>query len=208
MIKSLLHLFLVRRKWRKRNPHNFTSAFRPFDFDQVTVGNNTYGALYVLTDGEKSRLSIGSYCSIAPQVVFILSSDHPTHMLSTYPFRVKIMKEPKEALSKGDITVGDDVWIGMRAMILSGVSIGQGAIIGAGSVVTKDVPAYAIVAGVPAKVIGYRFDEEKRAMLQRIDYSRIDHQFCKESIELLYTDLSEDQVTCSMIQEKYGSLMK
>lgn len=208
MVKFVIRLLLSRREWRKLNPHNFTSAYRPFDFSLVNVGDHTYGALYVLTDGEKSKLSIGSYCSIAPQVVFILASDHPTHTLSTYPFKVKVLKESKEAISKGDIVIGDDVWIGFRATILSGVRIGQGAIVAAGAVVTKDVPPYAIAAGVPAKVIGYRFDDEKKALLEKIDYSKLDQKFCRENIDLLYTDLSQDAMTADDIRENFGSLMK
>lgn len=211
MVKYVIRLLQERRQrrqWRKMNPHNLTYVARPFDFSLVTVGNQTYGALHVLTDGERSKLSIGSFCSIAAQVVFILSSDHPTHTLSTYPFKVNILKESQEAISKGDIIIGDDVWIGFRALVLSGVRIGQGAIVAAGAVVTKDIPPYAIAAGVPAKVIGYRFDEEKRAMLERIDFSKMDTQFCRENIDLLYSDLSQENVTPDDIQAKFGSLMK
>lgn len=70
----------------------------------------------------------------------MLSADHPTDLLSTYPYKVKLLNQPLEGVSKGDIVVGDDVWFGFRSTIMSGVHIGQGAIIAAGAVVTKDVP--------------------------------------------------------------------
>ena len=75
-------------------------------------------------------------------------------------------------LTNGDIVVGDDVWVGQRAIIMSGVNIGQGAVIGAGAIVTKNVPPYAIVGGIPAKVIRYRFSEELIQELLKIDYSK------------------------------------
>jgi len=97
-----------------------------------------------------------------------------------------LLGEEKEAWSKGLIIVEDDVWIGTRVIILSGIRIGQGAIIGAGSVVTKDVPPYAIVGGDPARVIKYRFDEETVKQLIKIDFSRISKEFVLNNIDLLY----------------------
>lgn len=210
-LKSWLSLKKRNWLWRKQNPHNFTTVERRFDIDCVQVGKNTYGGLYVLTDGandNKTKLRIGSYCSIAPQVIFVLSSDHPLHCLSTYPFKAKLVSGEKEAISKGDIIIGDDVWIGVRAVILSGVRIGQGAVVASGAVVTKNVPPYAIVAGVPAKVIGYRFDAETRTLLEKINYSKMDENYPSSHIDLLYTDLSDDKITSEYILEKFGDLME
>ena len=94
-----------------------------------------------------------------------------------------------EAISKGDIIVDDDVWIGYGATILSGVHIGQGAVIAAGAVVTKDVPPYAIVGGVPAKVIKYRFSPEIIQQLMKLDYSKLTEDMIRERIDDLYTSL-------------------
>lgn len=145
-----------------------------FDVSRVDVGQNVYGELNVLMsnkDGEK--LVIGNCCSIAVGVTFILASEHPYKGLSTYPFKVKLGFQECEAVSKGDIIVGDDVWIGLKATICSGVKIGQGAIVAAGSVVVKDVPPYAIVGGNPAKFIKWRFDDEAvRERLMRLDWSK------------------------------------
>ena len=101
------------------------------------------------------------------------------------------MNEKQEGVSKGNIIVDDDVWIGFRSTILSGVHIGQGAIVAAGSLVTKDVPPYAIVGGVPAKVIKYRFSPEMITELLKVDYNQLTEELVKEHIEDLYRDLED-----------------
>mgnify|MGYP005952801053 FL=1 len=119
------------------------------------------------------RLVIGKFCSIACGAKFIFNSaNHTLSSLSTYPFPLFFEEwglEKKDVASawdnKGDIVVGNDVWIGYEAVILAGVKIGDGAVIGARAVVTKDVPPYTIVGGVPAKEIRKRFPEETVAAL-------------------------------------------
>lgn len=113
------------------------------------------------------RLLIGKFCSIACGAKFIFTSaNHTLKSLSTYPFPLFFEEwglDKREVASawdnKGDIVIGNDVWIGYEAVVLSGVHIGDGAIIGARAVVTKDVPPYTIVGGVPATEIRKRFDE-------------------------------------------------
>ena len=174
-------------EWRSLNTHNDTFKENPFRNENVHVGKGTYGGLLVLNHGNEEQLYIGDYCSIAPDVAFILNSDHSTNTLSTFPFKVRILKtKTYEALSKGDIVVDDDVWIGYGAIIMSGVHVGRGAVIAAGAVVTKDVPAYAIVGGVPASIIKYRFSEEVIAELMRLDYSKIDEEFLRANIDSMY----------------------
>ena len=182
-------LFVCKKKWRKRNKHNETVMKLICPCDLVSVGNGTYGSLYINFSNRISRLKIGAYCSIAENVMFLLSSDHRSNMVSTFPFKVKLLAEKYEATSKGDIIVDDDVWIGYGTTIMSGVHIGQGAVIAAGAVVTKDVPPYAIVGGVPAKVIKYRFEPEMIKELLKIDYSKLTEKMIKEHIDELYTDL-------------------
>lgn len=184
---------LYRKKWRKVNGHNRTSPMNVFPLDLVSVGKKTYGNLYVLAFNRDSKLEIGHFCSIAPGVTFILSADHPTDKVSTFPFKVKIMGEALEGTSKGDIIVGDDVWIGYGATIMSGVKIGQGAVIAAGAVVTKDVPPYAIVGGVPAKIIKYRFSEEQISELIKIDYSRLEDSDIVSHIDELYQEYNSPE---------------
>ena len=105
-----------------------------------------------------------------------------------------MLGEMYEGQSKGDIVVADDVWIGNRAMIMSGVHIGQGAVIAAGAVVTKDVPPYAVVGGVPACVIKYRFSEKVIKELVKIDYSKLDKRVVCDELEKLYIEVNEENV--------------
>ena len=114
------------------------------------------------------RLVIGKYCSIACGAKFLLNSaNHTLRSLSTYPFPIfyEAWGTPVSEVSsawdnRGDIVIGNDVWIGYEAVILSGVHIGGGAIIGARAVVTRDVEPYTIMGGVPARPIRKRYDEE------------------------------------------------
>lgn len=182
----------LRNVWRDRNRHNATMLGNVFDMDCVVVGKSSYGTLFVYNDVKNVKLVIGNYCSIASQVKFILGLDHYTNHISTFPFKVKELHVAEtEAISKGDIIVEDDVWIGENAMILSGVHIGQGAIIAAGAVVSKDVPAYAIVGGVPAKVIRYRFEPEMIEELLKVDYSKLTKEMIEEHVDELYQKLTD-----------------
>lgn len=143
---------------------------------QIIVGDYTYyddpemqndfeekNVLY-LFEHMQDKLIIGKFCQIASQVRFIMSAAcHSMEGFSTYPFQAfgGAWKEASWSVtSKGDTTVGNDVWIGNSATIMPGVSIGHGAIVGTNSLVTKDVEPYTIVGGNPAKIIRKRFDDE------------------------------------------------
>ena len=136
------------------------------------------------------RLKIGKFCSIACGAKFLFTSgNHSMQSLSTYTFPIFYEEwglDAKDIRSawdnKGDITIGNDVWIGYEAVILSGVTIGDGAIVGARAVVTKDVPPYTIVAGVPARPIRKRFDEETIAKLQALRWWDWDEEKIKRCI--------------------------
>jgi acetyltransferase-like isoleucine patch superfamily enzyme len=173
MIKDKIKLFIFRKKWRKMNAHNESIAMNIFNMNAISVGKFTYGGIKVLNYNTTSSLVIRNYCSIAQNVVFILDADHYVNHISTFPFRAKILNEGFEGVSKGNIIVDDDVWIGYGAIILSGVHIGQGAIVAAGAVVSKDVPAYAIVGGVPAKILKYRFNVIIINKMLKIDYNNL-----------------------------------
>lgn len=123
------------------------------------------------------RLIIGKFCSIACGVKFLFTSgNHTLRSLSTYTFPVFFEQWGLDARNicsawdnKGDIVIGNDVWIGYEAVIMSGVTVGDGAIIGTRAVVTKDVPPYTIVGGIPAKPIRRRFDD---AVIERLESLR------------------------------------
>lgn len=174
--------------WRFRNRENGARCTNVYDIDCVSVGRYTYGPIDIEMTRRDVMLRIGSFCSIANGVKFILSAEHPMDHLLTYPVQELITRDGIDAQSKGDIRVDDDVWIGCGAMVLSGVHIHQGAVVAAGAIVTKDVPPYAIVAGVPAKVMGYRFEQELRDKLLSIDFSKIDGAFVKEHRDIFTKD--------------------
>lgn len=189
MIRNYIMKSLFVRKWKKKNKHNDTAPNNIFDINRVKVGKETYGRIEVLMYNDENTLEIGNYCSIGPKVVFLLSADHYVNHISTFPFKAKITEGVKEGVSKGNIKVEDDVWIGYGAIIMSGVHIGQGAIIAAGAIVTNDVEPYAIVGGVPAKLIKYRFDKQLIGELDKIDYSKLSKKDIKEHIDNLYEPL-------------------
>lgn len=190
--------YLKKRKrsqlWRARNPHNTTSLLSETPIECVHVGRGTYGGLNVLNFDGTTQVRIGNYCSIGPEVLFVPSADHYTDRISTFPFRAKcISPDALEGIGKGDIVVEDDVWIGCRVTVLSGVHIGQGAVVAAGSVVNKDVPPYSIVGGVPAKVIKYRFEPEMIEALLKIDYSKLDKDMIQSHVDDLYQKLENKE---------------
>ena len=142
------------------------------------------------------KCRIGRYCSIASDVKMAARRGHPTRgFVSTSPvfhlrnalidtYVIEDAYDPYErAGSQWDTVIGNDVWIGTRTMLIGNVRIGDGAIIGAGSVVTKDIPPYAVAAGNPDKIIRYRFDEEQIKKLEDIKWWDRDESWIKEHAE-------------------------
>lgn len=185
-----------RRKWLKLNKHNQMFPQNVFDINSVKVGNYSYGELNVVSYDNQTKLAIGNFVSIAQNVFFMLDVEHNTNHLSTYPFKVKIVEIcSSETFSKGDITICDDVWIGFGATVMSGVTIGQGAIIAAGSIVTRDIPEYAIVGGIPAQVIKYRFSEPVRNELRRLDFENLNNEIIKTHLPEFYEIVDEHNIS-------------
>ena len=151
----------------RRNPHNETRLHldKLVRKHGAAIGPYSYGKPKVRFADWGARLTIGSYCSIADQVEIMLGGNHRADFVSTYPFSAfrDAWPEAPKGLDHqgptGDVAIGHDVWIGSGALILPGVTIGSGAIIAARAVVSRDVPPYAVVAGVPARVTRKRFDD-------------------------------------------------
>lgn len=217
-----LYLIYFKTKKRKEKAVTFEKKCR-ISSDDVFEGNNYIGrnttvfnsnigyGTYILNDCWFNCAYIGKYCSIASEVRMISSKGHPKSFVSTSPaFHKKkafintyVEKDCYEVYekcssdSRYNAIIGNDVWIGKRVLLMGAITIGDGAIIGAGGVVTKDVPPYAIVAGVPAKIIGYRFDGEQieKFKLQKIKWWDKPEAWIKEHAEQ-FTDI-ERFINCA-----------
>ena len=182
---NVITSFICDRSKRIRVRRRLTAQLTKYDRDheRYNIGEWTYLGSDTTIANEKDSI-IGRYCSISHHVRIGLPQ-HPLNCLSTHTFYLKdrpsrlfgadIAEENK--LSDFDrsqllkpVEVGNDVWIGYGAIIMNGVKIGDGAVVAAGSIVTHDVPPYAIVGGVPAKLIKYRFDEKMREELLNLKW--------------------------------------
>ncbi|WP_162427942.1 CatB-related O-acetyltransferase [Pontibacter pudoricolor] len=152
------------------------------------------------------KLHIGKFCAIASGVKFIMNGgNHETKPVSTYPFAIfgngweKITDgvDLKEKYpTKGDTTIGNDVWIGYEAVIMPGVTIGDGAVVATKAVVTKDVPPYSIVAGNPAQIVKMRFPDETIVKLQQIAWWDWDAEKITRNLHLINSDDVEALAAC------------
>lgn len=158
MIQSAKKLLgTLYRRFQSRPSRNLAERY-----PRYRIGQGTYGDLAVYSWGDSATLTIGSYTSVAAGVKVFLGGEHRIDWVTTYPFNVLWESQKQHTghpKTKGNMMIGSDVWIGTEALILSGVTIGDGAVIAARAVVTSDVPPYAVVAGNPAKVVKFRFDQ-------------------------------------------------
>ncbi|OAA86944.1 CatB-related O-acetyltransferase [Clostridium ljungdahlii] len=201
-VKKFFRFLILKYHWRKRNKNNFTYPGHNCNINEIDIGDYTYGCINVQTYGcENAHLTIGRLCSIAQNVKFILGGEHNLNTMSTYPFKEKLFGKKGDTLCKGKIIVSDDVWFGENAVILSGVTIGQGAVIAAGAVVTNSIPPYAVVGGVPAKIIKYRFADDIIKELLKVDYSKLDKEYLRLHIEDLYEPLKKSEQLTWMLKK-------
>jgi acetyltransferase-like isoleucine patch superfamily enzyme len=203
-IKNLMHLICMRMSHRYRTIHvSFTSYIENVKFEGVNrigekcvVIDSSLGfGSYIGANGDFVGVEIGKYCSIA-QNVRVIYGTHPTDtFVSTHPsfysidnavkftyVTTQLFQERKfaEELLQKSVIIGNDVWIGDQVLIIEGVKIGNGAVIAAGSVVVKDIPPYAIVGGVPSKIIRYRFSVEEIQFLQNLKWWDKDKLWIKQ----------------------------
>lgn len=180
-LKMLCHELCVRWKEYCRRRHLAPNTKALYENNQISVGEHTYGEPHILSTGFENKLVIGKFCSIADNVRIMLGGEHHSEFVSTYPFYHGLysMKNWNQGdipdlawrdRVSGDVRIGNDVWIGRDVLLMPGVTIGDGAIIGARTVVTKDVPPYAIVVGAPMRVIRYRFSESQIEDLLKIKW--------------------------------------
>lgn len=175
----------------------------------VRVGRFTYGVpkVRVRAWGEGASLSIGSFCSLAHPITILLGGEHHTDWISTYPFghvyadRLEVPPVAGHPFSRGDVTIGNDVWIAAETTILSGVTIGDGAVIGTRAVVARDVGPYEIVAGNPARKIRDRFDPETRDLLLRLQWWNLPLDDIKHLVPVLAKAPSAEELR--LLVERY-----
>lgn len=191
-------------QWRLDNKHNYTTlSLNVKNSKIVKVGEYSYGEINIESyNNESEKLYIGNYVSVASNVLFILGGNHQIDTFTTYPIKSYFDQIPCEidAQTKGAIIVEDEVWIGSNVIIMSGVNIGKGSIIAAGSVVTKDVLPFSIVGGNPAKFIRWRISEDLISERSKINLSDLQRITIKNNTDLLYRKL--DLSTINLIKGK------
>ncbi|WP_300452711.1 CatB-related O-acetyltransferase [Fusobacterium sp.] len=204
VIRKKIKKYFEIRKYKKHEIFiKETSEIRKSKlFGKNKIGKNTLinhseigYASYLGDNCHIERTKIGKYVSIAQNVEVVIGN-HPIHYVSTHPFsymesllgEIKEVKKYDNIFSYADsdfyCVIGNDVWIGANVKILNGVKIGDGAVLGMGAVITKDVPPYAIVVGVPAKIKNYRFSKEEINFLEKFKWWDRDINWIKENTKL------------------------
>jgi acetyltransferase-like isoleucine patch superfamily enzyme len=191
MKQSIHNLFKSKLDFHKDKQKDEKKYFYMQDnpqYSNYNIGRFTYGDPLVLEWGEGMTLTVGSFCSISANVTILLGGNHRGDWITTFPFNV-IFEEfthiEGHPSSNGNVIIGNDVWIALNTLILSGVTIGDGAIIAANSVVTKDVEPYAIVGGNPAKKIKNRFDSKTIEDLLKIQWWNWELEKIKSTVPLM-----------------------
>jgi chloramphenicol O-acetyltransferase type B len=151
------------------------------------------------------RLFIGDYVQIAADVIFMMGGNNPhnTTFISTYPF-LELDSSQRPYCTQGDTVVGHDVWIGTGALIMSGINLGDGAIVGAGAVVINNVHPYTVVAGNPAKIVHQRFSDQEIALLLALQW----WYWPEEKIQALKADIQQNKVHRLIAASKQYDLQK
>jgi acetyltransferase-like isoleucine patch superfamily enzyme len=165
-----------------------------FKGEKYSIGDYSYGCPTVLFENDETNLTIGKFCSIAEGVTIFLGGNHRVDWMTTYPFNVLTDYFPQakgikgHPTTKGNVIIGHDVWIGRNVTIMSGVEIGNGAVIGTESVISKNVGAYEIWAGNPAKFIKKRFDQKTIDNLEKLKWWDLKISTICENLDILCSD--------------------
>lgn len=187
----------LQRAFRSLRPYGSTAD------GPINIGPHSYGRPRIYSYKSDPPVHIGAYCSIAKEVTIFAGSNHRTDWVSTYPFRILLNLrgawEDGHPASKGPVVIGNDVWLGHGSTILSGVTIGDGAVVAARAVVTRDVRPYAIVAGNPAREIRRRFSDQQIERLQQIAWWNWPDSIVRQAIP----DLSSPGI--DLFIERYGA---
>ncbi len=166
----------------KRRPPEIHDLIRA---GRVSVGRHTYPnpPPVVYYPGDTASVRIGAFTSIAEGCEILIGGEHHPEWVTTSPLRILMDLPGKftdgQPRSKGDVTIGNDVWLCKKSTVLSGVNIGDGAVVACGAVVTNDVPPYAVVGGVPARLLRFRFSAEQ---IERL-------------LEIAWWDWTDDQIS-------------
>lgn len=165
---------------------SYNTVYEGAALNDAVLGDFTY----VAANSRLFKVTIGKFSCIGPDVLAGLGKHPSRDFVSVHPIFFSTLRQAQVTFASRDhfqeferIHIGNDVWIGARAIIIDGVTIGDGAIIAAGAVVTKDVPAYAVVGGVPAKVLRYRFEPEEIAYLERFKWWNRDIEWLRDNFE-------------------------
>lgn len=185
-----------KEKKRRNKPVRSLATFKK-KYPQYKIGSKCYGLPIVKHHHKDATLTIGTYCSFAENVQIFMGGMHHTDWVTTYLFPAyedNCQHIDNWALTNGNVTIGNDVWLCANCVILSGVTIGDGAVIANGAIVTKDVPPYAIVGGNPAKLIRWRFDEKTREALLRAAWWNWPEDEILSIVDLLCSDNVEELI--------------
>ncbi|MBY5553873.1 CatB-related O-acetyltransferase (plasmid) [Rhizobium leguminosarum bv. viciae 248] len=184
-----------------------------FGASRVYIGKYSYGVLgtRIFTYDQGASLHVGRFCSVAMDVNILLGGEHRTDRFTTYPFgHQKFLAElggegiTQPSGTKGDVVIGNDVWIGFGATILSGVTIGDGAVIAARAHVYRNVEPFEIVGGNPAKHIRYRFNAEMRDLMMRLRWWELPDESIKQISEILSCSEPTKELLDLMLQAFRG----